>query len=172
MSSRKGILLVIALCLPLLGFVGTSSVKTGQPPIILDHYAASKIQPGSTWRVFLHAIDLDGDMKDITAVLLEPGNVISPVSFTHIKEAKHSAELKGYLYLNIPRSANLIGRKFFIKVQVRDHEMNLSEEIKIPLAFVNVPKEEIPEKWQTAANNSLGGIMIDFGESDDWRSVY
>jgi hypothetical protein len=172
MSRRKGILLVIALCLPLLGFVGTSGVKTGQPPIILAHYAASKIKPGATWRVFLHARDVDGDMKDITAMLLEPGNVISPVSFTRIKEVKDRAEFRGYLYLNIPRSASLIGRKFFIKVQVRDQETNRSEAVKIPLTFANVPKEDIPEKWQTAANHSLGGIMIDFGESNDWRSVY
>ena len=172
MSRRRGALFVIVLCLPLFAFVGTSSVKTGQPPTILAHYAVSKIQPGATWRVFLHARDVDGDMKDITAILLEPGNVISPVSFTRIKEVKHRAEFRGYLYLNIPRSASLIGRKFFIKVQVRDQEMNLSEAVKIHITFANVPKEDIPEKWQTAANHSLGGIMLDFGESDDWRSVY
>ena len=155
-----------------MGFWGKREVKKGKPPIILDSYAASKIQPGETWRIFLSGKDNDGDMKDITAMLVEPGNVISPVSFTRIKEDKDRAEFSGYLYLHTPSESSFLGRKFLIKVQIRDRELSRSEAVKLPLTFANVPKENIPEKWQTAAKHRLGGIAIDLEELDDWRSVY
>lgn len=172
MARRKGISLVIALSLPLLGFWGKNNVKTGQPPVIIDFYAATRIQPGATWRVFLHAKDEDGDMKDVIAMLLEPGNVISPISFTRIKEVKDRAEFQGYLYLHTPMGSSFVGRKFLMKVQVRDRELNRSKAVKLPLTFTNFAKENIAEKWQTAASHRLGGIMLDLEELDDWRSVY
>ena len=155
-----------------MGFWGKREVKTGQPPIILDFHAPSAIQPGATWRIFLCVKDDDGDMKDITTMLVEPGNVISPISFTRIKEDRDRAEFRGYLYLHTPSTNSFFGRKFLIKVQIRDRELSRSEAVKLPLTFANVPKENIPEKWQTAAKHRLGGIAIDLGELDDWRSVY
>jgi hypothetical protein len=169
---KKRILLVIALSIPLLGFLGKNKVKRGNPPIILDSYAASKVQPGTTWRIFLHAKDNDGDMKDVMAMLLEPGNVISPVSFTRIKELRDRTEVEGYLHLNTPREASFLGKEFIIRVQVRDRELNLSNAVKLSLTFANVPKENIPEKWQNAANHRLGGVMIELEDLNDWRSVY
>ena len=169
---KKGTLLIIVLSIQLLGFFGTDHVKKGKPPIILDSYAASKIQPGETWRIYLHAKDDDGDMKDITAMLLEPGNVISPVSFTRIKEAEYLGEFKGYIYLRIPASSFFLGKKFLIRIQVRDQELNRSNVVKLPFTFANVRTEYVPERWQSAATNRLGGVMIDLNELNDWRSVY
>jgi len=169
---KKRTLLVIALTVPLLGFWGKDTVIKGQPPTILEAYAPSKVQPGDTWRVFLHVRDNDGDMKDITAMLLEPGNVISPISFIRLKDAKQCDEFQGYLYLKTPRDASFLGKEFFIRVQVRDRELNRSKAVNLPLAFANVPTEDIPEKWQNAANHRLGGIVIDLGKLNDWRSVY
>jgi len=169
---KKRTLLVIALTVPLLGFWGKETLRKGQPPTILDAYAPSKVQPGHTWKVFLHARDNDGDMKDITAMLLEPGNVISPVSFIRLKDGKNCGEFQGYLYLKTPKEASFLGKEFFIRVQVRDRELNRSKAIKLPLAFANVPTEDIPEKWQNAANHQLGGIVIDLGRLNDWRSIY
>jgi hypothetical protein len=169
---KKRTLLIIALSVQLLGFFGTKNVKRGKPPIILDSYAVSKVQPGATWRIYLHAKDDDGDMKDITAMLLEPGNVISPVSFTRIKEAEHRGEFKGYIHLRIPANSFFLGKTFLIRIQVRDQELSRSNAIKLPFTFANVPTENIPEKWQSAGTNRLGGIMIDLNELNDWRSVY
>ena len=174
MASRKGMILVVALSMPLLAFWGNpdAQVKRGRPPVILDIYAPDVIQPGTTWRIYLHAKDDDGDMKDITAVLLEPGNVISPISFTRLKSKRFHVEFEGYLYLHTPRNMPVAGRKFMIKLQVRDRALNRSKAVKLPLTFANVPKQDIPEKWQDAANQQLGGITIDFQELDDWRSAY
>ncbi len=149
MARRKEIVFVIALNIAFLGFWGKSSVKTGQPPVILDFYAPSAIQPGRTWRVFLHAKDNDGDMKDITAMLLELGHAISPTSFTRIEEVEDHAEIEGYLYLHTPTGGSFLGRKLLIKVQVRDRELSRSEAVKLPLTFANVPKENIPENCLT-----------------------
>jgi hypothetical protein len=166
------IILVIALSIPLLGFLGRDHARKGKAPVILDSYAASEVQPGVTWRVFLHAKDADGDMKDITAMLLEPGNVISPVSFTRIKDAADRREFRGYLYLKTPREAFMLGKQLFISVQVRDLELNRSEAVRLPLNFANVAKDNVPDNWQDAANHGLGGIRIELGQLNDWRSVY
>ena len=169
---KRNLLLVIALSIPLLGFFGKDNEKKGKPPTILDVYAVSAIQPGRNWKVFLRVKDDDGDMKDITAMLLEPGNVISPMSFTRIKAKKDRGKFEGYLYLTTPRRVSFYGRKFVIQIQVRDRALNRSEAIKLPLNFGSSAKENIPERWQTAADNRLGRIMIDFDELDDWRSIY
>ena len=107
-----------------------------------------------------------------TTIEIFSNSVISPVSFTPIREVKDSAEFRGYLYLNTPRSSSFLGRKFLIKVQVRDRELSRSEAIKLPLTFAYVPKEDIPERWKNAVENGLGGIAIDLEELEDWRSVY
>jgi hypothetical protein len=169
---KRNLLLVIALSIPLLGFFGKSNDKKGKPPIILGSYAPRVIQPGGAWRVYLHVKDHDGDIKDITAMLLEPGNVISPISFTRIRAEKDRGEFEGYLYLTTPRRVSFYGRKFLIQIQVRDRELSRSEAVKLPLTFGETTGENIPERWQNAVDNRLGRIMIDFDELDDWRSVY
>jgi len=169
---KRNLLLVIALSIPLLGFFGRSNDRQGKPPIILGSYAPRVIQPGRIWKVFLHVKDDDGDIKDITAMLLEPGNVISPISFTRIRSEKDRGEFQGYLYLTTPRRVSFYGRQFVIQIQVRDRELSRSNAIKLSLTFGEITEENIPEIWQNAANNNLGRIMIDFDELDDWRSVY
>lgn len=172
MVTRKENLLIIALSILLLGFWGDSRVKKGDPPVIVDFYAPDAIQPGTTWRVFLHARDDDNDMKDISAMLLEPGNVMSPTSFTRIKEDEDRAEFKGYLYLKTYKGNLFFGRKFLIRIQVRDQGLNRSQAVTLTLTFNNVPKANIPEKWRTAATHLLGAITIDLEESDDWRRIF
>ena len=172
MLRRKEILLVIALSITLQGFWGNSSVKKGQPPAILEFYAPRAIKPGDTWRVYLHARDKDADMKDISAMLLEAGNVMSPTSFTRIKRQEDRAEFKGYLYLKTPNGTLFFGRRFLIRIQVRDQELNRSQAVTLTLSFDNAAKADIPEKWQTAANHRLGSISIELAEFDDWRRIF
>jgi hypothetical protein len=111
-------------------------------------------------------------MKDISAVLLEPGNVMSPTSFTRIKEEEDRAEFKGYLYLKTPKGSFFFDRKFLIRIQVRDQGLNRSQAVTLTLAFDNGPKANIPENWQTAAKHPLGSISIDLEELDDWRRIF
>ena len=42
-----------------------TQVVNPDAPVIIDYYAAEVIRPGATWRVYLHAKDKNGDMRDI-----------------------------------------------------------------------------------------------------------
>ncbi len=138
---------------------------TGQPPAILDSYAASVIRPGGTWRVYLHAKDNDGDMKDIAALITQTGVAPYPTSFTPVK-AEDGKEMTGYLYLNTSaRHRNLINDRLTLKLMVRDCLGNKSKAVEFPLRFDYGPPEETPAKWKETANRQLGAIMIDIEPS-------
>ncbi len=128
-------------------------------PVIIDYYAAEVIRPGTTWRVYLHAKDKNGDMRDIVVRLLQTGAASAGTSTTRIKE-KHSGEVAGYLSLRTPRDTNLRGDRFTLRVLVRDRQGNRSERVELPLRFDNVPPAEIPEKWEKIADRRLGFMMI------------
>ena len=128
-------------------------------PVIIDYHAAEVIRPGSTWRVYLHAKDTNGDMRDIVVRLLQTGAASAGTSTTRLED-KHSREVAGYLALRTPRDRNLRGDRFTLRVLVRDREGNRSERVEIPLRFNNVPPAEIPEKWEEIADRRLGFITI------------
>jgi hypothetical protein len=109
----------------------------GQPPMIIDSYAASVIRPGTSWRIYLHAKDEDGDMKQIVSILTQTGVGSYPTDFKNIKK-KNSKEFAGYLYLRTP-----------------------PEPVEFSLQFATGTAQELPAKWEEYAKNSLGGILID-----------
>jgi hypothetical protein len=161
----KRALMTLALSLIIWG-CGTSTqyetetqVVNPDAPVIIDYYAAEVIRPGTTWRVYLHAKDTNGDMRDIVVRLLQTGAASAGTSTTRI-EGKHSGEVAGYLALRTPRDTNLRRDRFTLRVLVRDREGNRSETIEVPLGFDNVPPAEIPEKWEEIADRRLGFIMI------------
>ena len=135
-------------------------------PVIIDYHAAEVIRPGSTWRVYLHAKDTNGDMRDIVVRLLQTGAASAGTSTTRLED-KHSREVAGYLALRTPRDRNLRGDRFTLRVLVRDREGNRSETIEVPLRFNNVPPAEVPEKWEKIADRRLGFIMITIESSFD-----
>jgi len=107
----------------------------GQPPAILDVYAAGVTRSGGTWRIHLIARDADGDMKDIVAGLTQTGVAPYPTSFTPVRP-EDSKELEGYLYLNTPvRHRGLIDDRLNLTVFVRDCQGNKSEAVEFPSRF-------------------------------------
>ncbi len=165
---KKKILLILALATPLWGFFGPSTGPKGKPPEVLDFYAAEKIRPGASWRVYLHARDADGDMKDISSMLYVPGFGFSPTTFTRLKKENRD-EFVGYLFLRTPLDNSLLGEKFELRVFIRDQRGNRSEPIKITVTFGYEGPETITEKWQAASERRLGGIMVDIEGFSDWR---
>ena len=161
----KRVLIAIALILIVWGFgcskqFGTETqVDNPDAPVIIDYFAAEVIRPGATWRVYLHARDKDGDMRDIVVRLLQTGAGSAGTSTTRIGE-KHSREVAGYLSLRTPRDTNLRRDRFTLRVLVRDRQGNRSESVELPLRFDNVPPAEIPEKWEEIADRRLGFMMI------------
>ena len=161
----KRALITFALSLIVLGCgasteYGTETqVDNPDAPVIIDYYAAEIIRPGATWRVYLHARDKNGDMRDIVVRLLQTGAASAGTSTTRIEE-KHSGEVAGYLSLRTPRDTNLRRDRFTLRVLVRDRQGNRSERVELPLRFDNVPPAEIPEKWEKIADRRLGFMMI------------
>jgi len=159
--------LVILLLFFLAGCTACKGVKTDQggdePPMILDSYAAESVRPGATWRVFLKAQDADGDMHSIITQLVQPGIGYYPPDFTYIKEADREG-FAGYLILRTPRDFNLLQEYVEATLTIQDCEGNKSEPVNFTLRFDNKSgygPQEVPEKWQTAANRKLGTIMVE-----------
>ena len=132
----------------------------GTAPIILDSYATNVVRPGRTWKIYLRAIDNDGDMKDIFTVFMKVGNTPFLISVTRV-DNQDRKELAGYLYLRIPAERDLLFRHFNFQVSVRDHKGNSSEAIVFPLRFDYVPTPVVPEGWEEVAKRQLGAIWID-----------
>jgi hypothetical protein len=171
---RKNFLLPL-LCLLLLGGCASSNpekverkrhqeeLKLTSIPVIIDYYAAEVIRPGDSWRIYLHAKDSDGDIKDIAFVLEQTGG--SPyVSVTRL-ERTQDQEVAGYLLLRTPRDRNLTADLFTMKVTVLDSQGNRSEPIELPLRFGREIKQEIPEKWEKISDCCLGTLRINIESS-------
>ena len=160
--------LVILLFFFLAGCTTCKWAKTGEggdePPIILDSYGAESVRPGATWRVFLETQDADGDIHSIITQLVQPGIGYYPPDFTYIKEAEREG-FAGYLILRTPRDNNLLRWEYVeATLTLQDCEGNKSESVTLTLRFDNKSgfgPQEVPEKWQMAANNKLGTIMVE-----------
>jgi hypothetical protein len=162
-------LVALAVAVTFWGCTGSSqrAAKTpeerGKPPHIIASYAAEKVNPGQSWRVYLRAKDDDGDMDHIVTVLDTPGRP-SETSKTRLKGRDH-AQFAGYVFLRTPSDINRFGGfpKSTLTTFIRDKQGNKSNEVKLPLSFDNQAKQIVPAEWQEAADNKLGAIMIDFG---------
>ena len=164
----KKVVLVILLLVVLAGCTTCKGVKAGEggdePPIILDSYAAESVRPGATWRVFLETQDTDGDIHSIITQLVQPGIGYYPPDFTYIEEADREG-FAGYLILRTPRDKNLLlWESVEATLTLQDCEGNKSEPVTFILRFDNISgfgPQEVPEKWQMAANRKLGTIMVE-----------
>ena len=140
----------------------------GQPPEILDFYAAPAISPGATWKVYLEVRDLDCDMTYIVVDLWQAGVGSYPPSFSPMKEAG-CPKISGYLSLYTPPDQALVRDQFEMKIFVRDRTGNRSKSISLPLRFHWKTSVELPKQWQPAANQGLGAIQIDLISSETYN---
>ena len=146
----------------------TSTSDKGQPPVILDSYAASQIRPGATWRVYLRAKDPDGDMKKTIQFLGRGESGFFKTSYVPLK-AEYSAEMDGYFFLRTPSPAQAdYSRLGFMGLTLRivlfDCQENKSEYVVFPLHFELEAPHDLPPEWQDVADSSLGAIMFDLGD--------
>ena len=165
---KKSVLVILLLFL-VAGCTACRVAKTGEgddePPVILDSYAAESVRPGATWRVFLENQDADGDIHSIITQLVQPGVGVYPPDFTYMKKADREG-FAGYLILRTPRDNNLVAQREYVEatLTLQDCEGNKSEPITLTLRFdynSGFGTQEVPEKWQMAANNKIGTIMVD-----------
>jgi hypothetical protein len=132
--------------------------EQGQPPVLIDYYAAAVIRPGTTWKIYLEAKDKDGDLDYIATMLYQTGFGYYATDYTRLT-GKERKEFAGYIALRTAPEVSLIHDKFTMEVLVRDRQRNSSEIIKLPLTFNQVERENIPDKWQAVAKNRLGVLV-------------
>jgi hypothetical protein len=132
--------------------------EKGQPPVLIDYYAAAVIRPGTAWKIYLEAEDKDGDMAYIATMLYQTGFGYYATDYTRLT-GNEKKEFAGYVALRTPPEASLTQDKFTMEVLVRDRQSNSSEIIKLPLTFSQVERENIPDKWQAVVKNRLG-VMV------------
>ena len=133
----------------------------GHPPELLGYYAAKEVRPGETWKIYLKAKDVDGDMKYIVAVLAVEGEGNYPTSEIWLK-GENRSEFDGYIFMSTPpldmTMLSVIGN-LNVSIFIRDWAGNKSETVKLPLTFdESATPEKVPANWQEAANHELGYI--------------
>ena len=148
----------------------------GQAPIVIDAYAAKVVRPGDIWMIFLRAEDPKGDMKSIAAVLWQAGVGYYPTEVNMLKP-EDAKQFSGYFSMRTPGGFNINWDELELTLIVRDSQGNRSRPVKLPLTFDLTAKQEIPEKWQEAANHRLAALMFDIesslfynrGGNGDWN---
>ena len=139
------------------------TIDLGNRPVILDSYAPQNVKPGEVWKILLKAEDKDGDMKDIVAKISPAGRSFFTYAITPIHEGER-AEFAGYLFVKTPPSLVLRGKMFHLTIYIRDQEGRQSDPIGLLLHFNGRDEVEstLPEKWQFASTNKIGGIFLDY----------
>ena len=145
-----------------------TQVDNPDAPVIIDYYAAEVIRPGATWRVYLHAKDKNGDMRDIACVLVQRGHGTYPTSVTRLSE-RHREEVAGFLFLRTPVDNNLRKDSFTLRVLVRDEQGNRSKRLELPLRFGRGSEQKTPEKWKEKGDVRLGAMKVTIRSSFDRR---
>ena len=138
-------------------------IDPGNKPVILDSYAPQNIEPGEIWKILIKAEDKDGDMKDIVSKISPAGTSFFTYSITPIHEGERG-QLAGYLFVKTPPSPYIQGKMFHLTIYIRDQEGRQSDPIGLLLHFNGTSETEfeMPEKWQFASSNKIGGIFSDY----------
>ena len=160
---KKRMLLLLLLAALVLDCAGSEDFEVfpGHAPVIHDWYAPSVIRPGAMYRIYLHAEDFDGDMKEIVTMVTQTGAAPFPRTLTKLK-GENTHEVFGYLDASTSNSAFLLGDRLEVLLLVRDLRDNVSQPVKLSLGFDYVQPQEIPEKWQGPANRRLGLITSEY----------
>jgi hypothetical protein len=139
------------------------TIDLGNKPVIVDSYAPQNVHPGEVWKILIKAEDKDGDMQDIVAKISPAGMSFLTYSITPIHEEERG-EFAGYLFVKTPPSPYLRGERFHLAIYIRDQEGRKSDSFGLLLHFTGKREAEfeLPEKWQFASTNKLGGIFSDF----------
>jgi hypothetical protein len=167
---KKGMPLVLFLSALVLACAGSEDfdVFPGHQPVIHASYAPSVIRPGAAWRVYLHAEDYDGDMKEIVILVTQTGTPPFPTSIVKLKD-QDATEVAGYLWLATTNDVNMLGDRIEAIIVVRDRRDNTSEPLKFSLRFAYQTPQEIPERWKGPADRQLGVLSSDIAAPSQGR---
>ena len=141
-------------------------------PVITKSFAATVIEPGVTWKIYINASDPDARMKYIFATVEQAGGMAYPLSITRIK-TENQNEISGFAYLNtqtMSRPMDFVTLKLIINI--RDEKGRFSESAVFPLTFKSLSQPENPPAG-AFKETDLGPIMIRLRPvADDGRSSF
>jgi len=158
---------IVAGCL----FVAGASAAEKPTPIISHSFASKEVRPGDLWKVYLKVSDPNGEMKNIYAIVTEPGIGQYPLSIIRVKNGERK-ELSGYIYLNtFSPNFPLNYVTLTLTVHVQDRSGTFSEPAVFQLAMNSRYSEEAPPQG-VFKEEALGPIMIQLRTpgGDDGRS--
>jgi hypothetical protein len=140
-------------------------------PIINQSFASKEVRPGDPWKVYLKVSDPNGEMKNIYAMVTEPGVGQYPLSIIRVKNGDRK-ELSGYIYLNTFSSnfpLNFVS--LTLTVQVQDRSGIFSKPTIFELAMNSRSSQEAPPQG-VFKEEALGPIMIELRTpgGDDGKS--
>jgi hypothetical protein len=160
---------IISVVVMVLFLTGCATGTGGQPgkttavsvPAIIVTFASKTLAPGDTWKVYLKAFDLDGDMKYIFASIDQPG--VGSYSPTRLKIKEENArELNGFIFLNtlIPGGSGFLNSvTLTLTVQIRDKTGYTTKPVVFPLSFNIRESQELPPPG-VFREEELGPIMV------------
>ena len=138
-----------------------SSPEIGEKatPVITQSFASKEVRTGDTWKVYLQVSDPGGEMRNIYAVIDQPGVGQYPLSILRVKP-ENRKELSGYIYLS---TATPVAPLYFINlmltVQVQDRSGNFSQPVVFPLSINNRSTQEVPPQG-VFKEDALGPVMV------------
>jgi hypothetical protein len=140
-------------------FSAKAQVSGLAAPVITQAFASKQIRPGATWKVYLNVSDPNGEIKNIYAIVDQPGVGQYPVTTIRIKE-ENRKELSGYIYL--PGTSQWSPLEFVnitLTVQVQDQSGAFSPPAVFPLTFSSRASQEEPPQG-VFKEHEIGPIMI------------
>ena len=148
------------LCL-IIGYapLARADVAGNTVPVIKEAFASTHVWPGETWKVYLNASDPNGDMKNIFAVVEQPGLGPYPLRIIRVRK-ENQKEMSGYVYLvtSTPYdSLNFINLTLTIWVQ--DQSGNFSAPVTLPLSINSRYTQEAAPPG-VYKEQDLGPVMV------------
>jgi hypothetical protein len=149
--------LVIFLVMGTSSFVGAQG-NGSAIPVFTQTFAAKEISPRQNWKIYLNVSDPNGEMKNIYAIVDQPGVGQYPLRIIKVKEGNQK-DLSGYLYLITSTPFGLDFVNITLTVQVQDKSGIFSEPRVFPLLFNSRAAQEAPPEG-VFKEQDLGPIMI------------
>jgi hypothetical protein len=153
--------LTFAILFLITGSLGSAMAQgqAGATPVITQAFSSKEIRPGETWKIYLNASDPNGHMKNIFAVVYQPGVGQYPASIIRIKE-QDQKELSGYIYLWTKTPWHPMDYvNLSVTVQIQDKTGNFSEPVGFLLSLAPRGSQEAPPQGMFK-EQELGPIMV------------
>ncbi len=128
-------------------------------PVINQSFASTQVWPGETWKVYLNASDPNGEMKNIFAVVEQPGLGPYPLRIIRIKK-ENQKDMSGYVYLVTSTPYySLNFTNLTLTIWVQDQSGNFSAPVTLPLSINSRYTQEAAPSG-VYKEQDLGPVMV------------